>query len=267
MQVGSFTSNPIPLPGATSGKFVVRATPDRSAVPSTGVDSDPRKITTVFIIEELTAIRELLVRFINAVEGFRVIGSSGERMDAERECARLKPQLAVMDWLLRSDTSGVNLAEAIRQCSPGTKVLVFSAASESHFVSDAIAAGVAGFVVKSAALTTLAKALRDVADGKQFFCPEMAGVLRELLQRSTQGSARSSLLTQREREVLREIAKGHFSKEIAGTFKLSVFTVENIRRRIMRKTGLKSVAELTLHAVRLGLIDSPVNGYSEAGMK
>ena len=75
---------------------------------------------------------------------------------------------------------------------------------------------------------------------------------------------RSPLLSQREREVLREIAKGRFSKEIAATFNLSVFTVENIRRRIMRKTGLKSVAELTLHALRLRLITSPVTGTSKA---
>ena len=86
----------------------------------------------------------------------------------------------------------------------------------------------------------------------------MAGVLRELLQRSTHGSSRASLLSHREREVLREIAKGRFSKEIAASLNLSVFTVENIRRRIMRKTGLRSVAELTLQAVRLRLISSPI---------
>jgi DNA-binding NarL/FixJ family response regulator len=223
-----------------------------------------RPVITVFVIEELTAIRELIAIFINRLQGFRVIGVSGTRGEAERECARLKPDIAVIDWLLLSDTSGVNLAEAIRRCSSGTRVLIFSAASEAHFVNDAIAAGVSGFVVKTATLDTLAKALEAVASGKQFFCPEMAGVLRELLQRSSHGSTRSSMLTQREREVLREIAKGRFSKEIAATFSLSVFTVENIRRRIMRKTGLKSVAELTLHAVRLRLIASPMSGPPDA---
>jgi DNA-binding NarL/FixJ family response regulator len=123
---------------------------------------------------------------------------------------------------------------------------------------------VAGFVVKSASLDTLVKALRTVADGKQYFCSEMGGVLRELLRQSTQSGGRAALLTQREREVLREIAKGHFSKEIAAAFNLSVFTIENIRRRIMKKTGLKSVAELTLHALRLRLISPPLNGSSEA---
>jgi DNA-binding NarL/FixJ family response regulator len=226
-------------------------------------NSNEKRLTTVFVIEELTAIRELVANFINRLEGFKVIGVSGVRGEAERECARLKPDIAVIDWLLLSDNSGVNLAEAVRRSCDGTKVLVFSAASEAHFVNDAIAAGVSGFVVKTATLDTLAKALEAVSQGRQFFCPEMAGVLRELLQRSSHGSTRSPMLTQREREVLREIAKGRFSKEIAATFELSVFTVENIRRRIMRKTGLKSVAELTLHALRLRLIVSPMTGGTD----
>jgi DNA-binding NarL/FixJ family response regulator len=225
-------------------------------------NGDKPRTATVFVIEELTAIRELVANYINGLERFKVIGSSGDRIEAEHECARLKPDIAVIDWLLLSDTSGVNVAEAIRRCSAGTKLVVFSAASEAHFVNDAIAAGVSGFVVKTTTIETLAKALDAIREGKQFFCPEMAGVLRELLQRSSHGATRSPLLSQREREVLREIAKGRFSKEIAATFNLSVFTVENIRRRIMRKTGLKSVAELTLHALRLRLITSPVTGTS-----
>jgi DNA-binding NarL/FixJ family response regulator len=230
---------------------------------ATAIPSEARRVS-VYVIEELTAIRELVVGFVTQLDGFRVVGSSGNRAEAERDCARLTPDLALVDWLLLSDVSGVNLAEAIRRCSGTTRVLIFSAASDAHFVSDAIAAGVAGFVVKSASLDTLAKALRTVADGRQYFCSEMGGVLRELLRQSTLAGGRAALLTQREREVLREIAKGHFSKEIAATFNLSVFTIENIRRRIMKKTGLKSVAELTLHALRLRLIVPPVNGTSES---
>ena len=97
--------------------------------------------TTVFVVEELTAIRELVANFINRLEGFRVVGTSGNRIEAECECARLKPQIAVVDWLLLSDVSGVNLAEALRKSSSGTKVVIFSAANEAHFVNDAIAAG------------------------------------------------------------------------------------------------------------------------------
>jgi DNA-binding NarL/FixJ family response regulator len=218
------------------------------------------KVTSVFVVDALTAIRELVVNFVNGIDGFVVVGATGSRGEAERECARLQPHIALIDWMLMADHSSINLAEALRKCSPTTKVVVFSAAADTHFVSDAIAAGVAGFVVKTAPLDTLTRGLRAVVDGKQFFCPEMAGVLRDLLRSSSLGSGRASFLSHREKEVLREIAKGRFSKEIAATFKLSVFTIENIRRRIMRKTGLKSVAELTLHAVRLQLVTAPTNG-------
>ena len=215
------------------------------------------RVPTVFVVDALTAIRELLVGYLSRLDGFKVIGSSGERGEAERECARLRPDLAVVDWIHLADTSSENLAEALRRTSPGTKVVVFAATAETHFVSDAIAAGVAGFVVKSAPLDSLATALRVVAGGKQHFCPEMADVLRELLRRSSMNAGKANHLSHREKEVLREIARGHVSKEIAAMFNLSVYTVENIRRRIMRKTRLKSVAELALHAVRLQLIPAP----------
>ena len=241
----------------------MKATDDRLSGPAPhGSTAGEKRVVTVFVVEELAAIRELIVYFINRLDGFRVVGSSGLRIEAERECARLKPDIALIDWLQHADTSGMGLAEAIPQCSTATKVIVFSAASEAHFVNEAIAAGVSGFVVRTSSLETLARALTSVANGRQYFCPEMAGVLRELLQQSTHGSSRASVLSHREREVLREIAKGRFSKEIASALNLSVFTVENIRRRIMRKTGLKSVAELTLHAVRLRLISSPMTSVA-----
>jgi two-component system, NarL family, response regulator NreC len=247
-------------------RFLAVTTDAKLSPRSMGVTSSvsETKVATVFVVEPLTAIRELIANFLARLDGFRVVGVSGDRYEAERECERLKPDIAVIDWILLPDSSNINLAEAIRRCCPATKVIVFSAAAELHFVSDAIAAGVSGFVVKSATLETLLRALRTVAEGKQFFCPEMAGVLRDLLRRSSHGSGRASLLTHREKEILREIAKGHFSKEIAAKFDLSVFTVENIRRRIMRKTGLKSVAELTLHAVRLKLITAPTSGVAES---
>jgi DNA-binding NarL/FixJ family response regulator len=218
--------------------------------------ADESRRKTVYVVEAQMAIRELIADFIGKLEGFEVVGKSGRRAEAEQEITRLSPDIAVIDWILLPDISPENLAEAIRRCSPSTRVIVFSDAIEAHYVSDAISAGVAGFVIKDSSLETLANALRAVGEGKQFFCSEMAGVLRELLQRSSSTSAQSSLLSHREREVLREIAQGRVSKEIAAAFDLSVFTVENIRRRIMKKTGLRSVAELTLHAVKLRLIGS-----------
>lgn len=233
-------------------------TPSRYALPD-GASGLARRDggVSIFVVEPLTAIRELVTAYCSGLEGFRVVGGAGERNEAERECARLQPDVAVVDWLQLADWSESSLAEAIRRVSPGTRVIVFAPAPDAHYVSDAIAAGVVGFVLKSAPLEALGRALRTVADGRQFFCPETAGVLRELLRRSSRGNGRERMLSHREKEVLRAIAQGCGSKEIAAGFNLSVYTIENIRRRIMRKTGLKSVAELTLHAVGLGLVVAP----------
>lgn len=219
--------------------------------------SDSPRVVTIFVAEPLTAIRELVAGYCSALEGFRVVGASGERGESERECARLQPDVALVDWLQLADPTEINLAAAIRRASPATRVVVFAPAADAHYVSEAIAAGVVGFVLKSSPLDGLARALRTVADGRQFFCPETAGVLRELLRRTLRGNGRERMLSHREKEVLRAIAQGRGSKEIAAGFNLSVYTIENIRRRIMRKTGLKSVAELTLHAVGLGLVRAP----------
>lgn len=224
----------------------------------------PESPATVFVVEGPVAIRELVVGFLQRLDGFTVAGSSGAREEAERECARLQPDVALVDWIHLPDTSSDNLAEAIRKRCPATRVVVFAASAEAHFVSDAIAAGVSGFAVRNAPLESLAVALRTVMQGRQYFAPETAGVLRDLLRRSTTSAGPAGRLSHREKEVLREIAQGHPSKEIAATFNLSVYTVENIRRRIMRKTRLKSVAELTLHAVRLHLIPTP-NGAPPGG--
>ena len=207
---------------------------------------------SVVLVEEQTAVREFLQLFVTGIDGFAIVGSCGSRAEAEVTCRETQPRLVILDWLGVDTESGTSLPSALRTLSPRTQVLLFSASTEPDFVQEAINAGVSGFVDRGSDLETLSRAIRAVAEGRQFFSSRVSGVLRELLRRRV-APKQDDLLTQREREVLREISKGRYSKEIAAMFGLSVFTIENIRRRIMRKTGLRSVAELTLHAVKLGL--------------
>ncbi len=207
---------------------------------------------SVVLVEEQTAVREFLQLFVTSLDGFVVVGSCGTRPEAELTCRETQPRLIILDWLGVDAESGTSLPSALRTLSPRTQVLLFSASTEPDFVQEAINAGVSGFVDRGSDLETLSRAIRSVAEGRQFFSSRVSGVLRELLRRRV-APKQDDLLTPREREVLREISKGRYSKEIAAMFGLSVFTIENIRRRIMRKTGLRSVAELTLHAVKLGL--------------
>jgi DNA-binding NarL/FixJ family response regulator len=215
-------------------------------------------VVSVLLVEEQTVLREFMKEFVERLPGYSVVGEARTQAEAEALCTQHAPVLAIVDCVL-PDASRVNVTSTLRRCSPETKILVFSAAIEPDFVQDAIGAGVAGFIDKWVDLETLRRAIQNVVQGRQFFSSRVSGVLRELLQRRITHNS-GSLLTHREREVLREIAKGRFSKEIAASHALSVFTVENIRRRIMRKTGLRSVAELTLHALKLGLVPAPLAG-------
>jgi DNA-binding NarL/FixJ family response regulator len=216
------------------------------------VKSDSVAPISVVLVEEQTAVREFLPLFVNGIAGFAVVGSCGSRTEAELICRESQPKLVILDWLGVDVEAGSSLPSALRTLSPRTQVLLFSASTEPDFVQEAINAGVSVFVDRGSDLETLSRAIRAVAEGRQFFSSRVSGVLRELLRRRV-APKQDDLLTLRERDVLREISKGRYSKEIAAMYGLSVFTVENIRRRIMRKTGLRSVAELTLHAVKLGL--------------
>jgi DNA-binding NarL/FixJ family response regulator len=141
---------------------------------------------------------------------------------------------------------------------------VLSSRIDREWVQEAVSAGAAGFIDKFSDLAALRGAIDTVAHGGEYFSPKVSSVLTELLRLRSQ-PAEGPLLSYRECQVLREIARGRISKEMAESLGLSVFTIENLRRRIMRKTGLHSVAELTLHAMKLGLIGSPGAAESAAG--
>jgi two-component system NarL family response regulator len=113
--------------------------------------------------------------------------------------------------------------------------------------------GASAYVTKSAAGTELVRAIRAVAAGHGYFSPEIAGTLAsEVRDRPLAGEAQP--LARREREVLRLIAEGVRSPAIAERLHVSVATIEVHRRNIMRKLGLRTVAELTKHAIREGIV-------------
>lgn len=127
----------------------------------------------------------------------------------------------------------------------------------ASFIQSAVMAGATGFIDKNSDLPTLIGGLRTVRDGREFFGGNVPEVIRSLVMRRAFRRSGTEL-SKREREVLALLAKGMIYKEVAAELGLSVFAVENLRRRITRKTGLRSIAELTLHAVELGLVPMPV---------
>ncbi len=208
-------------------------------------------LKTVCVIEALTAVRQLTVNYINHIGGFKVINESAAYEEGIKACANLKPDVAIIDGCMFSEAHGTSLSRAIQASSPLTQVLVFCPSAHHDLIREAIDANVAGFVLRTDHAATMEVALREIAAGNRYQSTNVAVLLAERRRLKAEPAV---ILSPRERQVLKEIARGRLSKEIATSLGMSVFGVQNVRRRLTRKTGLKSVAQLTLYAAKLQLV-------------
>lgn len=196
-------------------------------------------------------LREALAEMLAKEPEIEVAGEAGSGREALELVETLRPDVLVLDIGL-PDMSGIEVAKRLRFSK--TRVLMLSAYADKRFVREALKAGAAGYVSKGAAGDELANAVRAVARGDSYLSPEVAGPLVRELQEPERGSPPpSSVLAPREREVLKLIAEGARSADIAAKLGITVSTVEAHRRNINRKLGLHTVAELTKYALREGL--------------
>jgi DNA-binding NarL/FixJ family response regulator len=210
----------------------------------------------VVIIEDQTAVRELIATVVREEPGFEVIGESGDGHEAYELCMKLEPDFVILDIML----PGMNGAEVLRRFSKhlrSTRVLVFSGYQNPALVRELLQAGAHGFVEKSASLSELKKGIEIVANGGSYFGPEVAQLLREAMANPEPSKLPTiSILTGREREILQLIAESYSTKEIAAKLNISVKTAENHRTNLMKKLDLHDVASLTRYAIEHGIIDT-----------
>lgn len=185
-----------------------------------------------------------------------VVGTAGDGAALLELVAQAKPDVVVMDIGM----PGMNGIEATQRLTSGrspVKVIVLSAYADKRFVLEALNAGAAGYVAKSSAADELARAIRAVVQGRTYLCPNVAGAVVETVRTqkksSVKGAAAGAALTPRERVVVRLLAEGRSSAQIASALLIAPSTVDTHRRNIMRKLGLHNVAEITRYAVREGI--------------
>lgn len=217
----------------------------------------PEVKTTVMIVEDQTAIRQMLATFLSAMPNTTVVAQAGTVEEALKLAEEHRPQVIVLDWMLAGGM-GLDFLRSVR-VEPPPRVLVFSANTTELAIREALGAGARGYIEKTASFSEFTSALKAVAEGRTYLGPAISRTVQRMV--TAPGSSNSQTeLSPRERDVLRYVAEGLSSKEIADRLGLSVRTVENHRGNISRRTGLHSVAQLTLHAVRLGLVESPATG-------
>jgi len=209
----------------------------------------------VMIVDDQTAIRQMLATFVRELPEFLVVAEAGNLVEAVRLASETRPDVVVLDWMFPGG-GGLGFLHAMKAASLQPNVLIFSAAANEHAVREALTNGAKGYIEKDAAFAEFVTALRAVAGGGVYFGPAVARIVERLLSPDARCNELNAL-SARECEVLRCIAEGLSSKEIAARLEISVLTVNNHRANITGKTQLHSIAQLTMHAARLGLIPGP----------
>ncbi len=208
---------------------------------------------TVAIIEDQTAIREMLSQAILNREAYEVVIESGDGLQGCEQCIEYKPDFVILDVML-PNLNGTEILRRFSKEIPETRVLVFSGYQTPGLVRELLQAGAHGFVEKSAPLAELKKGIEIVSSGGSYFGPEVALLLREAMADPKSSESGINILTKREREILQLIAESNSTREIAVKLSISVKTAENHRTNLMRKLDLHDVASLTRYAINNGLI-------------
>lgn len=212
--------------------------------------------TRVLLADDHAVLRAGLKMLINSQPDMEVVGEASDGATAVQLCEQVDPDVVVMD-IAMPGMNGLEATRQIRKRRLRTRVLALSMHANEEYLFQLLQAGGSGYVLKKAADTELLDAIRMVARGEIYLYPEVTKYLvRDYLQRLHEGDTNVALdsLTEREREVLRLVAEGYTTQEIAQQLVLSPKTVETHRAHIMDKLGLRSRSELVRYALRKGLL-------------
>jgi two-component system response regulator NreC len=184
--------------------------------------------------------------------GIEVVAEAADAASAIDALASHRPAILVLDLIMPGMLASLDAIPGVHNVSPSTRVLVLTMQEHPEFVRRALREGAAGYVLKEAADEEFIEAVRRVADGGTYVNPRLCALLRAA---SANHGGRPGDLTEREVEVVRGIALGHTSKEIARQLEISVRTVESHRSHIHRKLGLSTRAQLVRYALDQGLTE------------
>ena len=217
------------------------------------------KRKTVLIVDDHPLFREGLKSLLARHSSFEVIGEAGNGNDGLKKAKKLMPDLVVMDISL-PDQSGIEVTGKIRSLLPETRVIVLSMHTKIDYITEAFRQGATGYVVKESATEKLMECLEIVSKGEYFVDSSLSHrVVKSLLESDEKERKITddgyNTLTPREQQVMRLLAEGHSTKQIAEKLFISAKTVENHRSNIMSKLEVHTIMELVRYAARLGLID------------
>jgi len=207
----------------------------------------------ILLADDHTLVRAGVRRILEAQPGLAVVGEVADGDAALEFVQQNDLDVLVLD-LTMPGTDGFGVLRRVKALRPHIKVLVLTMHSNAEYVARAVQDGADGYLLKDSAVQDLVAAIEAVRAGRAYYSPPVQRELSELLRAHAAPPRPVDLLTEREREILRLVATGLSTKEIASRLDISTRTVETHRANLMRKLGLKSVALLTQFAIREGLV-------------
>jgi len=210
---------------------------------------------TVALIDDHHIMRSGLKLFIDYLPGFEVVGEASDGDEVMDLLERCHVDILVTDVSMKR-LSGLDIIDRVKAQYPDTDVVVLSMHNDRFTVRKAFEQGASAYVVKYSTESEMQQALQAVAEGRRYVSPEVAGELfSEMVTAPEEKPAPGESLTDRQQEILKMVALGKGSKEIAYELGVSVKTVESHRSQIMERLAIRDVPTLVRYAIRKGLID------------
>ena len=207
----------------------------------------------VVLADDHALVRAGMRSLLNGMSQVEVVGEAASGEEALELAASERPDVVLMDIAMKG-MSGLEAAARMRERHAAVRVVILSMHAGEEYVLQALRAGAVGYLLKDAATGELELALRSVMRGESWFSPAVSRQVVEGYVQRVGGEAAAEVLTARQREVLRLVAGGKSTKEIAYDLTLSVKTVETHRAQIMERLGIRDVAGLVRYALRTGLV-------------
>ncbi len=209
-------------------------------------------MSRILIADDHAVVRAGLRQFLEEDRSVREIGEASTGTEALDQLRAEPWDLVILD-IYMPDRSGLDILKQIQASYPNTKVLIISGLPERQYALNAIKAGASGYLAKDTAPEELLKAVKAVLRGRRYVSPTLAELLVDDLNQDSDQPLHARL-SEREFQIFCKLAAGRSVSEIAGELFLSVKTVSTYRSRVLEKMSFSTNADLTLYAVRNGMI-------------
>ena len=213
--------------------------------------TSPDPLPRLVVVDDHAVVRQLVGPRLSTEVGMTLAAEASTVEEAKAVCLRERPDLVVVDWGL-PDGSGAQLMLYVAPKLPRARWLFVSANEEAKMVEEAASIGANGFVLKKCSVAVLCEAAARILKGETFYCPDCTRLLIEGMR----GEGLAALhLSPREREILRDFARGESIDSIARRLSVAAKTVRNILSHLVEKLGVNDRAGLIRYARTSGLVD------------